>query len=72
MELHLKSDSIEDKKDKLCNYNNNIKQNCYRLIKLINNIVDLSKTGLLKLNLCNLNIVDVVENIILFSRFQNM
>jgi PAS domain S-box-containing protein len=66
MDMHLKSDSLEDKKDKLCNYNNSIKQNCYRLIKLINNIVDLSKSnsGLLKLNLCNVNIVDVVENIV--------
>jgi signal transduction histidine kinase len=66
MDMHLKSDSLEDKKDKLCNYNNSIKQNCYRLIKLINNIVDLSKSnsGLLKLNLCNVNIVDVVKNIV--------
>lgn len=66
MYMYLKSDSIEDKKDKLFNYNNSIKQNCYRLTKLINNIVDLSKSnsGLLKLNLCNVNIVDVVENIV--------
>jgi len=66
MYMYLKSDSIEDKKDKLFNYNNSIKQNCYRLTKLINNIVDLSKSnsGLLMLNLCNVNIVDVVENIV--------
>lgn len=66
MDMYLKSDSIEDKRDKLCNYNNSIKQNCYRLTKLINNIVDLSKSnsGLLMLNLSNVNIVDVVENIV--------
>lgn len=66
MDMYLKSDSIVDKKDILFNYNNIIKQNCYRLTKLINNIVDLSKSnsGLLKLNLCNVNIVDVIENIV--------
>jgi PAS domain S-box-containing protein len=66
MNMYLKSDSIEDKKDKLFNYNNSIKQNCYRLIKLVNNIVDLSKSksGLLMLNLCNVNIVEVIESIV--------
>jgi signal transduction histidine kinase len=66
MDMYLKGDSIEDKKDKLINYNNSIKQNCYRLIKLINNIVDLSKSnsGLLMLNLCNVDIVEVIENIV--------
>jgi PAS domain S-box-containing protein len=66
MDMYLKSDSIEDKKDKLFNYNNSIKQNCYRLTRLINNIVDMSKSnsGLLKLNLYNVNVVDVIENIV--------
>jgi methyl-accepting chemotaxis protein len=66
MDMYLKSDSIEEKKDKLINYNNSIKQNCYRLLRLVNNIVDLSKSnsGLLKLNLCNENIVYVIENIV--------
>lgn len=66
MDMFLKSDYIEDKRDKLYNYNNSIKQNCYRLTKLINNIVDLSKSnsGLLMLNLSNVNIVDVVETIV--------
>ena len=66
MNMYLKSDSIEEKKDKLINYNNSIKQNCYRLLKLVNNIVDLSKSnsGLLKLSLCNVNIVDIIENIV--------
>lgn len=44
-----------------------MKQNCYRLLRLVNNLIDLSKfdSGYLKLNLCNLNIVSVVEEIIL-------
>ena len=66
MDIYFKSDSIEIRKDNLCNYNNVIKQNCYRLIKLINNIVDLSKSnsGLLMLNLNNVDIVEIIENIV--------
>lgn len=66
LDMYLHNDSIEDKKEKLQHYNENIKQNCYRLIKLINNVVDMSKsnTGLLTLNLTNENIVDIIENIV--------
>ncbi|MGD9567462.1 MAG: MASE3 domain-containing protein [Sedimentibacter sp.] len=44
-----------------------IKQNCYRLIRLIGNLIDTSKfeSGFLKLELKNLNIVSVVEDITL-------
>ncbi|PRR72109.1 MASE3 domain-containing sensor histidine kinase [Clostridium thermopalmarium] len=44
-----------------------IKQNCYRLLRLVNNIIDISKidSGFLKLNLSNYNIVNVVEDITL-------
>lgn len=66
MDMYLNTESVENKKNKLINHNNSIKQNCLRLTKLINNIVDLSKSnsGLLKLNLVNANIVDVIENIV--------
>lgn len=42
-----------------------MKQNCYRLMRLINNILDVSKldSGFIKLNLHNRNIVDVIEDI---------
>ncbi len=64
MDVYLNQDLID--KERLINYNKNIKQNCYRLAKLINNIVDLSKTnsGFLKPNLINKNIVEVVETIV--------
>ena len=44
-----------------------MRQNCYRLLRLVNNLIDLSKfdSGYLKLNLRNHNIVSVVEEIIL-------
>ncbi|MCC9294273.1 HAMP domain-containing histidine kinase [Clostridium sp. WLY-B-L2] len=42
-----------------------MKQNCYRLMRLINNLLDISKldSGFIKLNLHNRNIVSVVEDI---------
>jgi signal transduction histidine kinase len=48
-------------------YHKVIRQNCYRLLRLVNNLIDLSKfdSGFLKLNLCNKNIVSVVEEITL-------
>ncbi len=44
-----------------------IKQNCYRLLKLVNNLIDITKmdSGYLSLNLNNYNIVSVVEDITL-------
>lgn len=66
MDVYLKEGLTQDNMEKLLTYNTNIKQNCYRLTKLINNIVDLSKSnsGLLKLNLTNVNIVSLIENIV--------
>lgn len=44
-----------------------IKQNCYRLLRLVNNIIDITKidSGFMELNLQRANIVEVVENITL-------
>lgn len=43
-----------------------MKQNCYRLLRLINNIIDITRIdyGYLKLNLKNCDVVTVVENIV--------
>lgn len=64
MDMYINNDIFE--KEKFNQYNDSIKQNCYRLIKLINNIVDITKSeaGYFKLNLYNENIVEVVENIV--------
>lgn len=55
---------FNEKSAKLLNV---IKQNGYRLIRLVNNLLDMSKfdSGFLKLNLCNENIVSIVEDITL-------
>lgn len=44
-----------------------IKQNCYRLIRLINNLVDITKinSNFLKMNFHNYDIVQLVKNIVL-------
>lgn len=57
-------DNLLDKQDK---YMKIMKQNCFRLMRLINNLLDLTKldSGFLKLNLGNYNIISVIEDIVL-------
>ena len=58
---------LNKKKDSVIKYIDSMKQNCYRLSKLINNIVDSSKiqAGFFELHLSNNNIVEVVEDIVM-------
>ena len=65
--MYCTSGSLDEKKDLIIKYIESIKQNSYRLSKIINNIVDLSKieAGFFKLNLSNNNIVEVVEEIVM-------
>jgi len=65
--LYCNSGSLDQKKNSIIKYIDSIKQNSYRLSKLINNIVDLSKieAGFFELNLSNNNIVEVVEGIVM-------
>lgn len=48
-------------------YRKMIKQNCYRLLRIIGNLIDITKldVGFLKMNFSNYNIVSVVEDIAL-------
>lgn len=52
---------------KLNKYTNTIKQNCYRLLRLVNNLIDITKidSGFVELNLKNQNIVEITEEIVL-------
>lgn len=63
--LQLLGISMKGNKDK--KYLGIMKQNCYRLLRLINNLIDISKfdSGFGKINLKNHNIVNVVEEITL-------
>lgn len=64
IEVNIKKDGIENK----CNLNNHIntiKQNCYRLLRLVNNIIDVTKidAGFKNMNFQKLDIISLVENI---------
>jgi signal transduction histidine kinase len=61
---YLKNGLLEEKTDKMLNSTNTIKQNCFRLTRLISNLTDLSKirAGYLKLNTSKENIVSLVED----------
>ena len=65
--LYSNSGSLDKMKSSIIKYIGSMKQNCYRLSKLINNIVDSSKieTGFFELHLSNNNIVEVVEDIVM-------
>lgn len=67
LNMYCNSGSLDERKDSIIKYIDSIKQNSYRLSKLINNIVDLSKieAGFFELNLSNNNIVEVVEEIVM-------
>lgn len=65
--MYCKNGSLGDKKDIVMKYIDSIKTNAYRLSKLVNNIVDLSKieAGFFDLNLSNNNIIEVIEDIVM-------
>jgi signal transduction histidine kinase len=52
---------------KINKYIDSLKQNCYRLIRLVNNLIDATKidSGFMEVNFKNGNIVDIVESITL-------
>lgn len=65
LNIKLKSTSNGDKNEE--KYLRTIRQNCYRLLRLINNLIDLSKvnSGFENIRLVNHNIVSIVEDITL-------
>lgn len=54
-------------REKINNYINGIKQNSYRLLKLANNMIDITKIdgGFYEVKIDNYNIVEIVENIVM-------
>lgn len=58
----------EEKRNDIINrYNKIMKQNCYRLLRLVNNLIDITKidAGYYQMHMKNYNIVSVVEDITL-------
>jgi len=66
LNLYLEKSSLEDYREDIININKMTIGNCYRLIKLINNILDISKieSGLHELNLSTSNIVGIIDDIV--------
>ena len=62
--LEISKEATDHKSTK---YVKNMKKNCYRLLRLINNLIDITKidSGFFKLNLQNYDIVYLVEEIVL-------
>ncbi|MCE5221944.1 MAG: hybrid sensor histidine kinase/response regulator [Clostridium sp.] len=62
---HLENDKVIDKEKIYIKLNSQI-QNCYRLIRIVNNLIDITKidSSNFPLNLSNCNIVEVVEAIV--------
>lgn len=67
MGIILQSLKKPERKKDIDQYLRIIKQNCYRLIRLISNMIDITKidTNYLTLNMRNLDIIRIVEDIVL-------
>ncbi|MCX7748778.1 MAG: PAS domain-containing sensor histidine kinase [Clostridia bacterium] len=67
MDIYQKKGELLDKGNKISKYVHMMKQNCYRLVRLVNNLIDITRidTGFLELQLRNHNIVSIVEQITL-------
>lgn len=64
-EFKLRDCSLED--SNFYKYTKIMKQNCYRLLRLVNNIIDITKidSGYFDMNETNIDIINLVENITL-------
>jgi len=67
LEKFYKDSSFTFTTEAFSKYSKIMKQNCYRLIRLINNVIDINKVevGFLSLHLKNNNIIKVIEDITL-------
>lgn len=67
MEMYLKNDEYDQSKTKVVRNTGIMKQNCYRLLRLVNNLIDITKidSKALEVHLKNQNIVSIVEEITL-------
>lgn len=67
LNLMLKENSFIEKKDKFVSYVDIMTQNSKRMLKIINNIIDITRidSGFMQLYMHNYNIVEVIEDITL-------
>lgn len=67
IDYNLKDDIKDINKEKLLKNSNIVKQNIYRLLRIINNLIDITKmdAGYFKVNFKNVDIIKLVEDITL-------
>ena len=67
VDLYLKNEMLEDRDNRVHKHVATTTQNCYRLVRLLNNLLDITKidAGYFETHLQNENIVAIVENITL-------
>ena len=67
LDTYTSCNDINELKIRLKKYCSIMKQNCYRQLRLVNNIIDITKldAGFFDLNLQNCNIVNIVESVTL-------
>lgn len=67
MELYVENNKVCENTKNIAKYSKSLKQNCYRMLRIVNNLIDLTRidSGFFKLNMQNHNIVNVVEDITL-------
>ncbi|MBU3213663.1 hypothetical protein KPL54_00770 [Clostridium estertheticum] len=65
LDTYTTGSEVNDKERKFKQYIGIMKQNCYRQLRLVNNMIDITKldAGFFNLNLQNCNIVNVVESV---------
>lgn len=66
LEMYTRSDDYYEYKDKVKRNVSIIKQNCFRLLRLINNLIDTTRidSSSFEIHLANCNIVSIVEDIV--------
>jgi signal transduction histidine kinase len=66
LDLYTRNDTIIDESDKLKHYMNGMRQNCYRLLRLINNLIDITKidSSFFHFEVHNHDIVSIVDGIV--------
>jgi signal transduction histidine kinase len=78
IELYNKNNIIQDTQGKLENYSKIMKQNCYRLLRLINNLIDLTRIDsyFYEVEMHNYDVVklaeDTVTSIINYAKVKNI
>ena len=67
LEINLENIVLNEKSNKVNKQINILRQNCYRLMRLVNNLIDITKidAGFFQVSLQNCNIVEIVEDITL-------